>query len=200
MAFDADAHLTAATEADKSFGRAQHFYRAIGITDEHEKLLEGVRIDMLNEAEAQAAYRLEMGRRLSEAKDILGHGQFGDWIEACFASKWRKANRWMEAYREWKAEAAKLDTVSNLVLPSPSVADLRMRPGNARNRKTHADICAGMIAHHMPVKEDRDRFWRSLGQTSIAALRESRPASEARLARDGDWHEEGAQAAEEGPA
>jgi hypothetical protein len=53
--------------------------------------------------------RKAFGKLLLEAKDKVGHGNFGKWIEDNCSIDWRTANRYMRQARE-----PKLDTVSNL--------------------------------------------------------------------------------------
>ena len=62
--------------------------------------------------------RKAFGKLLLEAKDKVGHGNFGKWIEDNCSIDWRTANRYMAQARE-----PKLDTVSNLPTGEKSNAD-----------------------------------------------------------------------------
>lgn len=49
-------------------------------------------------------YAIEVGRRLVEAKDMLGHGEWGDWLRDKVSFSQRTAQRFMTLYEEYGAE------------------------------------------------------------------------------------------------
>src|SRR5262245_60793240 len=80
-----------------------------------------------------------IGRRLSDAKELLGHGRFLTWLAAEFGWSDKTAERFMSVY----ALAGKFDNLSNLEVPisalyllaAPSTPDkaleaVAMRVGN----------------------------------------------------------------------
>ncbi|MGC4107040.1 MAG: DUF3102 domain-containing protein [Thermomicrobiales bacterium] len=54
---------------------------------------------------------IEMGRELIRVKGLLGHGQFGAWLEAEFGWSWKTANNFMNVAEHF---SGKFETVSNL--------------------------------------------------------------------------------------
>lgn len=66
---------------------------------------------------------IEIGRRLTECKPILGHGHFGDWLAREFAWCERTARRFMSLYEL----STKTDNLSELGLPLSSLYLLAAR-------------------------------------------------------------------------
>ena len=46
---------------------------------------------------------IELGRRLTEAKEMLDHGQWGDWLKESVGFSHESANRYMRLFREYAA-------------------------------------------------------------------------------------------------
>lgn len=53
-------------------------------------------------------YAVEMGRRLEEAKSMLSHGEWGDWIKREFEFSQSSANNYMKLYKEFGASQISL--------------------------------------------------------------------------------------------
>lgn len=56
----------------------------------------------------------ECGRLLIEAKEIVGHGEWGKWVDANTEVGWRQSQKYMRLARNWEEIEAKSESDSHL--------------------------------------------------------------------------------------
>ena len=63
--------------------------------EEPQKSLEELKVEIKFHLRQMAGHAVEIGNLLIQAKEKIGHGKFGKWLEDNFQLKWRMANNFM---------------------------------------------------------------------------------------------------------
>jgi hypothetical protein len=124
---------------------------------------------------------LQLGRVLTEAKPLVAHGEWDNWIRTNAKMSRRTAEQYMQAYAEFglNSQIAELGTTKVLkLLPMPQ---------EDRDRLLSENDVAGMSTRQLEaaIKEQKDRLIREARekvQEEIDSEREARRAAEKRAA------------------
>jgi hypothetical protein len=92
---------------------------------------------------------VEIGRRLSECKKIVGHGNWSDWLDREFAWSERSAQRFMQVFELAKSKSDKL---AELNLPLSAIYLLAAAPETVRQARDEV-IARAEAGETIPVAE-----------------------------------------------
>ena len=109
------------------------------------------------------SYAIEVGRRLKEAKELLPHGAFGDWLKENVSFSTRQANNLMQLFDAYGGEQI---TLFGAVPKSQAIADLPVTkairllalPEDEREEMLENEDVAGMSTRELEaaIKARRD--------------------------------------------
>lgn len=101
---------------------------------------------------------IEVGRRLTEAKELVAHGEWGKWIEDNFEFSQRNANRMMQLFEQYSDSQG---TLLGATVNSPTLANLSYSKAlellalPADEREAFAEE---VDAEHISIKELREKI------------------------------------------
>lgn len=130
------------------------------------------------------SYAIEIGRRLKEAKSLLGHGEWGEWLESEVDFSRSTANNFMKIFEEYGASQVSLfgDANSQTLGNLPYTHALKLLAVPAEEREEFAE------AHHVEeltsrelekLIRERDEARRALKRAEEDRDRAKRQAAEA---------------------
>ena len=111
---------------------------------------------------------LEVGKRLIQAKVLLPHGEFGDWLEKNFSLSQQTASNFMRCAERF----ANYQSISNFK-PTQMIAMLAL-PADETEEFIEAKAAAGTPVEDMTVKQLRDEIqqWKSKAEVNANAVNE----------------------------
>lgn len=125
------------------------------------KAVEDAAVDILANGQRAMESASAAGRRLIEAKRILNHGQFGDWIETEFGMTQRMAQMWMNIARTFDGKSEIISLFSETaiaLLAAPSTPEpareQAIQEAQDTGKSPSVQRTKEIIAEHKPLRPD----------------------------------------------
>ncbi|WP_370222034.1 DUF3102 domain-containing protein [Cytobacillus sp.] len=113
----------------------------------------------------------EIGRRLVEAKEMVSHGEWGDWLKNNIDYSQSTANNLMQLYREYGEDPSKIPTLGNLSY-TKALALLAV-PEEEREEFVAENDVENMSARELQkVIKEKQKLEKQLEKNELAAERE----------------------------
>lgn len=174
--------LTADVAPDRTALRSRLRWDYAQVAPVDRKAVEDAAVDILANGQRAMESASAAGQRLIEAKRILSHGQFGDWIETEFGMTQRMAQMWMNIARTFDGKSEIISLFSETavaLLAAPSTPEparqQAIAEAQATGKSPSVQRTKDIIAEHKPApltEEQIDEFlayyWRGAQLQAIA--------------------------------
>lgn len=135
-------------------------------------------------------YIIEIGKRLVEAKSLLPHGEWGDWLKNSVNFSQKTANNWMKIYEEFGMDQTSLHGGSNLQaisnLDYTKVLALLAVPREEREEFIEENDVENISTRELEklIKERNEALERAKEADNLRELHESEKARAERYERE----------------